>query len=868
MPTLRLPGDVRPRGETIALTIDPRAERFSGIVDIEVMLGRPRSTLWLHGQGLHVSTARVTPEGGTPRVASWLEHDEKGTASLTLADAVPMGRSTIHIEYDAPFSSKQEGLFKLTEAELPYAFTQFENIAARQAFPCFDEPGFKIPWDVTLVVPEAVEAIANTRELSREKDVSEERARVHFARTEPLPSYLIAFAVGPLDVVRGSDVPPTKVRARALPLRGVATHGHGPEMAYALAHTGEILATLEQYFGVTYPYDKVDIIAIPDMQGAMENAAALTFNDGLLLFDAATAPWRQRRAYADVMTHELAHQWVGDLVTATWWDDIWLNEAFATWMEAKADVWDPRTDAMTILIDGAQDAMVIDALTNARAIRQPVLSVGDIANAFDNITYSKGGAVLRMFERWVGPDTFRRGLTEYLTRHHFGSATADDFLDAESRAAGKDVKTPFRTFLDQPGVPYVEATVLCDGSPRLHLTQTRYLPVGSLGSAGAVWQVPLCARYGHGALASEACMLLASSEGDLALGAVCPDWVFPNADAVGYFRFSLAPKDLAKLRASGYSQLTPHERVALGNSVHAALDAGKLSLEDAIVATEPLAIDSHADVVAQAMDLVALARRRLHAGAARVRVEAFARDLFRRPYRSLGWERAKGDDGPRIDLRVRVLGFLATTARDPGVRAEATRRAKAYIGYRGNGAIHRSAVDSDLASVALRVLGEDADEGVWEALRAQLIATDDAELRTNLIEALSASRSPDLAARARGLCLDRTLRATEVLTPLVIQLAEPDMAEEAWRWIKAHWDALLSGVTNDSQSQLVSMASVFCDEAHVADVMSFLSPRISGIDGGPRELAKAQESMLLCNARRAAEERSARSFFSSDHVAR
>ncbi len=809
------------------------------------------------------TVASVGGDGRPAEPAVWQQRDDKGTASLTLAKPVAAGRAVIHVEYDAPFTTKLEGLFKVTQTGVPYAFTQFENIAARRAFPCFDEPGFKIPWDVTLEVPSDAKAIANTREIAREE--SGTSVLVHFATTLPLPSYLVAFAVGPLDVVSAPEIPPNAVRHRALPLRGVTTHGRGKEIAYALAHTGEILAILEQYFGLEYPYDKLDILAVPDMDGAMENAGALTFNDWLLLFNPKTAPSRQTRSYADVMAHELAHQWVGNLVTASWWDDIWLNEAFATWMEGKAaDAWDPRTDAATIVLDGIQDAMGSDSLVSARSIRQPVTSVDDIANAFDNITYSKGGAVLGMFERWVGAAAFQRGLHAYLAQHRLGSATADDFLGAESAAAGRDVKTPFHTFLDQPGVPFVEAAVRCDGPARLHLRQTRYLPLGSSGDAGRTWQIPICARYGVGQAVMEACTLLAAAEADLELGARCPDWVFPNSGALGYFRFALAPGNLARLRASGFSRLTAHERVALGNSVRAALGRGALPVGDALDAEVPLASDPHPNVAAEPMGILRQARQWLYRDPLRTAVELYARDLFRASSRQLGWTRATGDDGDRVELRARVLGFLARTAEDPATRAEAKRRGAAYIGYRTGGVLHPDLVDADLAAVALHVLGQDADRPLWDALHARLIATEETGVRASLIDALASARRAELLESARALTFDKSLRAGEVLAPLAAQLDDPATQDDAWRWAKEHWDALLAAVPRDSQSSLVSMAGVFCDEAHAADLASFFTPaRLAGVDGGPRELAKTVESVHLCAVKRQAEEPSARAFFAS-----
>ncbi|HLK45193.1 MAG TPA: M1 family metallopeptidase, partial [Acidimicrobiales bacterium] len=343
----------------------------------------------------------------------------------------------------------------------------------------FDEPGFKIPFAVTLVVPSGDQAIANTPEVERSPAAAAGATRVRFAPTPPLPSYLVAFAVGPLDVVRAADVPPNPVRPKPLPLRGVAVKGRGGELAYALGHAGELLSMLETYFGVPYPFEKLDLLAVPQLSGAMENPGAVTFDEPLLLFDPKTAPLRQRLDYAMVVAHELSHQWFGDLVTMAWWDDTWLNESFAEWMGYKvAQQWEPALRADLDFAEGTQSAIGTDSLVSARQVRQPIASADDIENAFDDTTYKKGGAVISMFERWLGPEVFQKGVRAHMARHRFATASADDFLAALSDAAGRDVAAPYRTFLDQPGVPFVEAALVCDGGapPRLHLRQSRFLP--------------------------------------------------------------------------------------------------------------------------------------------------------------------------------------------------------------------------------------------------------------------------------------------------------------------------------------------------------------------------------------------------------
>jgi alanyl aminopeptidase len=860
LPTLRLPADTRPLAESIELHIDPRQERFSGAVDIEVQLAHPRSTLWLHGKDMHVTEASVTPEGGAPVAGLWQDRHESGVASIGLPSAIPAGRAHVRIVFDAPFGRGQKGLYTTAEANESYAFTQFEAIAARLAFPCFDEPGFKIPFTTTLVVPAGMQAVANTREVSR-APIGGDAVRVSFAPTLPLPSYLVAFAVGPLDIVPVADVPPNATRTRPLPLRGVAPRGRGKDMAYALAHTGEIVGVLENYFGIGYPWDKLDILAVPGKGGAMENAGAITYSERLVLFDGATAPVSQRRAYASVMAHELAHQWTGDLVTMAWWDDTWLNEAFATWMAAKAtQTWDPTLHQDIALLRGVQGAMGADSLVSARAIRQPIASTHDIENAFDSITYQKGAGVIGMFEHWVGPEAWQKGVRAYLQAHKFGNATADDFLDAQVAATGKDVKTAMHTFLDQPGVPLLEVTSRC--APQhasLHVRQSRFLPVGSTGSAQQLWQVPFCTRVGG----ATNCSLLTQAETDVDLGAAkaCPLDYSANADASGYYRFSLAPADLAAL-AGKLRGLSTREKMAYANSLRAAYARATTPMKDVVAAAAPLAADPMPAVAEEPMGYVVQARDWLVGDPLEARVERYGRELYAPAMRRLGWEPKKGEDDEARALRASVVWFLAMTARDPAVRAEAKKRGAAYLGIGKDGALHPEAVDPNLASAAVGVVGEEADRATWEAMKALLQRSVDEAVRGRIIWALGAARDPQLAEAGRQLVLDPSLRDNEMLTPLYAQISRPETREAAWTWLKEHYDAILTRLPRHHGGvQLVGAGRQFCDEARARDVEAFFGPKIEAIEGGPRALASTLEDVRLCSALRAAQEKSARELF-------
>jgi alanyl aminopeptidase len=861
IPILLLPRDTRPLSQAIELAIDPGQARFSGKVDIAVLLEKPRSVIWLTGKGLDVARAIVTPDAGGPLPATWQERDDSGVASLSLSAPIPAGKATIHVEFSARFGAGQRGLYRTVEAGQPYAFTQFEAVAAREAFPCFDEPGFKIPWAISLVVPADAQAIANTQEASRTPEGRS--VRVGFARTEPLPSYLVAFAVGPLDIVPAPPVPPNAVRARPLPLRGVAPAGRGKEIGYALAHTGELLATLEAYFGIAYPWDKLDILAVPGKSGAMENAGAITFTERLLLMDPARSSVAQRRIYAAVMAHELAHQWTGDLVTMKWWDDTWLNEAFATWAAAKAaDTWDPRVRAQMSLLRSTQAAMNTDSLVGARSIRQHIVSTHDIENAFDGITYHKGAAVLAMFERWIGEGLWRKGLHAYLQKHRFANASADDFLDAEDEASGKDVKTAFHSFLDQVGTPLVEASVACGPEARVQLKQSRYLPAGSTGDPNRTWQIPVCVHTS----AEEACTVLTGAEGSLPLR-TCPEWLLPNADAAGYYRFALAPKDAASLREHGLRSLSAREQVAYATALRSAFARGTASTMEVLEAIAPLAQAADPVVAEEPMAYLNLARDWLTDGAPRRRLEAYARELYRPEGRGLGWESAKEEDDDAHARRASVLGFLAMTGRDAAARAEAKKRGLAYLGGGRNATIHPDAVDPDLAEAAVSVVGEEADPATWSAMKDRLVGSVDEGVRGRLLVGLSVAKRADLAIAARELVLDPALRDNEVLVPLAVQTGRADTRDAAWAWLEAHFDAILGRLPQRHGLGLVVLSGrAFCDDTRAKEVEAFFAPRVGQIEGGPRGLATAVEEIRLCAAKRSLQEAGMREFFASSRA--
>ncbi|MEZ4248963.1 MAG: M1 family aminopeptidase, partial [Polyangiales bacterium] len=580
----------------------------------------------------------------------------------------------------------------------------------------------------------------------------------------------------------------------------------------------------------------------------------VTFRDALLLVDETRSPTRLLRTFAYLVAHELAHMWFGNLVTMAWWDDLWLNEAFASWMEYRAvEAWRPGYEPDLELLDWVQETMNEDALASARQIRQPIVSSDDVHNAFDGITYGKGAGVLAMFERWLGRESFQRGVRAYLDGHRFQNATADDLLGALGEASGRDVATPFRTFLEQPGVPFVEARLVCEGAPHVQLTQRRYAPVGSPAATDRTWQIPVCIRHASGrgrrATVSETCGLLTEAEGRIPLEtSSCPTWIHPNAAAAGYYRWSLPEDQLAALRRA-LPQLSVAERLSLADATQSAFDAGRIPGGAALEALTALASDTHHEVATSSLaffdGVLEHVVEEPQAPALRARLaRAYAADA-----RRLGWSARPGEDATVALRRAAVQAFLAGVAEEPGARAEAARRGRAFL---GETAIQRETVPPDLVEVALRVaveVGEGTPDDVWPTVRERLAQESDGVVRRSLIRALASTHDVERAREALALTLGDDLRVNEVLLPIAMLHRDRATRAVVREWLETNVDALVAKLPPGYAGYLPLVVGHGCDAEAATDLESFFGPRVQSLPGGPRNLASAVESVRLCAAR-------------------
>lgn len=847
-PVARLDGSVEPARYQIELRIDPSEERFSGVVSIDVSIKESRETIWLHGKFLDVTEVYLIDSESNRVNASYEERHPSGVALVTLERTVEAGPATLHFTYSAPFNTAVNALFKVVRGEDSYAASQFQAIAARQAFPGFDEPGFKIPFDLIVVARPDDVVVTTTPEASAEI-LSDGFVRHVFETTRPLPTYLLAFAVGPYDLVDYGTIPPNSVRDRELPLRGIAAKGLGDRLEYALKNTDGLLSELEEYFGTPYPYRKLDIIAVPEsFGGAMENVGAIVYDEYLLLMD-EDSPLGQRRSYTSVHSHEMAHMWFGDLVTPAWWNDIWLNESFASWMEYKAanGYW-PEGEFDRELLKGALGAMSNDSLASAREIREPIDHNDKIDSAFDGITYEKGAGVLAMLERYVGSDRFQAGVRLHMERHADGTATAEDFIASLAEGTERvEIEGAFKSYIEQAGVPLLSVRLDCEDeeNPRLRVSQIRYAPLGSaIETTANVWQIPMCVAYTVDGVEKSSCTLLSKRQQTVKLDAdSCPTQVHPNADGAGYYRFSLDDAAWNKLIANA-SSLAPAEALVLADSLDAGFRAGTVSART--YASGMAALVSH-----EAWDVADSATAYLEDIADILEEDQL--DPVLQVFLEIVWPRfAKledaSDSGSRL-LRRRMQRFLIIIAKDPTMREELARQAAAIIGLDGDP--DRLAAPASQHETILSVGVQDLGEPFFDLLLEQALASEDPQFRDAATDALARVEDPALVLKLQATLLSREFKGTEFRGIVARQMARQATTEATYSWIKEHFDAVMKNMPQSLSGNIMpTLGGSFCTAEKADDWQAFIVSHADKLPGYERDLAQATESVRLCAALR------------------
>jgi alanyl aminopeptidase len=834
-PTFRLPPGARPTHYAVTLTVVPGEVKAAGEIAIDIELDRAHDVLWLNADSISVTRPRTELADTRATILSGFEQ----FVGVSFEPPLPAGRHRLTLAFEAEQArNSTRGIFTQQDSGAWYTMTQFESISARRAFPCFDEPGFKTPWDLTLRVPAGQVAVANTNVTSQTTD-ADGFATIHFATTRPLPSYLVAFAVGPWEFV---DL--GRVGTATTPTRIIVPHGRKADARFVAAAYPELFKLLESWFAIPYPFDKLDHVAIPlTVNFAMENAGLITYGSSILLAKPGDATPVFRRIAASVGAHEISHQWFGNLVTTAWWDDIWLNEAFATWIAEKiVDRWRPDYDHGAGRIEERAQAIDADTLASARRIREPVNSRGDIFRAFDHITYQKGATVIGTFEGWIGEETFRRGVRDYLNARRDGSATAQDFLAALEKASGKPVAPAFDTFLNQNGVPKLDVRLQCNaGGAKALLSQHRLVPLGSSAAEPRQWQIPVCLRYGGSGKAREACTLMTEPSVAVPLDGSCPAFVFANTGGRGYYVPDYGD-DLLKGLAANRNALTAAEFESLLLDQKALLRAGAVTPGQAMqwIRLGAAARDRH--VVQAAADLAEFAGNTLVTESDRPRYSAFVRQVFGPRARALGFAPKAGEsDDDQLERR----GLMHIVApEDPALAKEARRLALAWIK-------DRRAIDPGLVQVVLMTAARTGDAAMFDAMYAEAKATQDRVDRRNLMVALFAFSDPVLAQRGMGALLDPAFDNRESWAALRrAHLALP-ARRASYDYIVANYDALAKTVSPETPGGWPEYAGGLCSEQDAAAISAFWKPRAKDLPSAESALAETVESIRACAAMRA-----------------
>jgi alanyl aminopeptidase len=810
--------------------------------------------LWLHARQLDVGHAELIDSSGAHREATFTPRDASGVAEIAFGTTLPAQEIDLALDYSALFNKKLQGLYKVTVGDDAYITSQMEAVSARYAFPGFDEPRFKTPFDITLTVPKDLVAIANTRPQHEEVSEDAKWKTIAYARTEPLPTYLVAVAVGPWDVVEGPTLTANTVRRQALPLRGIGPRGTAPQLKWILAQTPAIVKFFEEYTKQPYPFDKLDLLGAPDFSaGAMENAGLIVFRDVLLRIDDSSPAGTSRSSF-DVTAHEVAHEWFGDLVTVPWWNDIWLNEAFATWAQGKATVaLKPEFLGDLSRLESAFGAMASDSLLSARKIRQPVDDQGEIENAFDSITYQKGAAVLRMFEEWVGEDTYRKAMRDYLARHAFGSGSSDDLVAAIAQVSGKGeaLSRAMRSFLDQPGIPLLHTQLKCsNGKATLAVEQSRYLPYGVLSNDNLQWSVPLCARFGQGDKSSKQCFLVDRPKQSFAVNGGCADWYLPNADAAGYYRFTMSDADVAALTRR-VATLAPVEQMIFADAIKSAFARGDLAPATVLDAMPVLAASDLPQVAFALSGNLVWMREHLATTVTVAALDAYASRLYRPRLAALGYRHRPGESDATSRLRQRLASLLAFDVRDPVVRKELNAQGRMALGLDGSGKVDLAHADPDLRGFALKVAVQDSGAPAFDAVLNELKTNHATQERYELIAALGATRDSVLGEKARDFGLTPAVAVGEMSRLYNAQVAESENRDAFWAWYQGHFDALRARFPDAYQRSLPRMpATGRCETNYSEELQQWLAPRINDIVGGKRALAQSLEAVGQCAALR------------------
>jgi puromycin-sensitive aminopeptidase len=827
----RLPRHVRPERYTIHLTPTLEDWSFTGEESIVLTLDRAVRRVELHAIELEITgaEARVGRRRLPARVSY---HPGRETAELRFAEALPAGRATLELEFRGTIGTGLRGLYRAEAGGRRYAFTQFEATDARRAFPCFDEPAFKARYAMSTTVPQDLVAISNGRALREEPGPQPGTKTVTFATTPRMSTYLVALAVGAMEATEAA------LARGGVPIRVWTVPGKTGMGELALEAAVASLNRLERYFGVRYPYGKLDLLAVPDFEaGAMENSGAIFFRETALLCDPDTASVAAQKRIALVVAHEIAHQWFGNLVTMQWWDDLWLNEAFATWIEFRTvGDWRPDWD---IWVDFQQEKAApysTDALASTRPIHAPVKSAAQASEMFDAITYEKGAAVLFMLEQYVGPPVFRAGVRQYIRDHREDNATANDLFGALEEASGTRVRAIARDWIDQPGFPLLRATAK-PGGTRAHLTleQQRFYADPSRRDGEQRWRVPIVLRYPDGRRPTVQRALLSTPRAEVRLDtAKPPRWLYANAGGSGFYRVLHDPATLSGLTEDVGAVLDAAERVALVGNQWALTRADYAGVDTFLGLLQGFRREPHYAVVETMVDALASIDYYLVEAEDRPAWSALVEHLLAPQIEQLGWQPAADDNDARRLRRAATIRALGRLARLPEVVAEARQGLERYWA-------DANSVDPNLVDVFIAIAAQNGSPALYDQYIARMREARTPQDEVRHLFGLATFEDPVLVQQTLDLSLTPAVKTQDAGPLMARLLGNPVGKRQAWNFVRVQWPAVEQRLPPFMRRRLVG-ATVNLATAEARDeVAAFFAEH--PVEGAERTLRQTLEQL-------------------------
>ncbi len=820
----RLDPNVAPTSESIDLQLDADQENYAGTVRIELRVLKPTKEFLFHAEEMTLDKVELTGKAGAVGVTV-APGGDRGTQRATTAGELAPGDYMLSIAFSKPYNTKAVGLYRVLQDGRHYLFTQFESLDARKAFPCWDEPIYKIPFQMTLTVPLLHEGVTNTP-LEKETRGATTKT-LQFKRSPPMSSYLVAIASGPFESV--------PITGLSVPGRIYTVKGQKANTKTAVAMAPAILKAVEAYFGTKYPYEKLDFVAIPEYWfGAMENPGQITFLDKILLIDPAAATLAQKRRLSVVIIHEVAHMWFGDLVTMAWWDDLWLNESFADWLANKIAVQlNPEYHQETVDVQEVSHTMTGDANATTNAIRKPVDSGADIMEDL-GLDYQKGRTVLRMVEEYIGDDAFQRGVRQYMERYKWKNAVAADLFAALSEASGKDLEPILSSYLDQPGFPLVRVDVGANGM--LTVSQKRFRNYGA-EVKDENWVMPVRLKISDGKNVQKRVVLLDKPETHVEVAGKV-DWVMPDEGGVGYYRWVVPSDMMMKLAQKPAETMSSRERTRFLGNARALLNAGEITGSEYLAIAASLANHPEPEIITSVTGelgnlVIPFVTDDL--------LDAFATYVRQ----TLAPARARYGLEPRADdpedvklLRPMLLKWLGDAGRDPEVLAYCQKLAASYMN-------DPASVDASIAGTALEVAAGPGDRAMFDAYRAKLEAAKLPADRTRYLGGLGGFDDPALQDELLKYALTDKIRVTETYMALG-GLGKTDTGRtKLYNWMTTNYTFLASRLPPEFQAYFPFYGGG-CSEQRLEALHKFFSEPAHRVDGTDENLAKVSEQINDC----------------------